>query len=145
MAGTEVDRIPLTDGDWIEVKRDLNNGDLKRLEEAGLAPPVRLSDGSVTRPIDWSRYEIERAAIFLEDWSFRGPDDKPVPLKNGNGVMVAALKAIDPESFDEINAAILTHTVARAAEKKALREAKEKKQPETLIPLASTNSDSAAT
>jgi len=145
---TEVDRIHLSDGDWIEVKRDLNNGDMKRLEEAGLAPPVRLNDGSITRPIDWSRYEIERAAIFITDWSFRGPDDKPLPLKSGNGmVMSSALQAIDTESFDEINAAILRHTIARAAEKKAQREAREKAQAKaeevpTPTPLPST-SDSA--
>lgn len=135
VAAQEVDRIPLSDGDWVELKRDLNAGDLKKLEDAGLAPPVRLADGSITRPIDWERYEFERAAIFLVDWSFRGPDDKPLALKGANGqVSIATLKVLDIESFDEINAAVFRHTTERAAAKNRERDAKREMETKTIPP-----------
>lgn len=121
------DRIPLSDGDWIEVKRDLNTGDQKKLEAAGLKPPTRVGGvggvgGEIITPIDWEIYEIHRAAVFLTDWSFRGLDDKPFPLNNRDGqVSIDALKALDPETFDEINKAIFAHVIKRAAEKNGQR------------------------
>jgi hypothetical protein len=111
------DRIPLSDGDWIEVKHDLNNGERLALEQAGNLPPIRDGQGGLITPIDWSRHELERAFIFLTDWSFRGADDKPVKLS------IDALRAIDPDTFREINQAILSHSTRRAAERE-----EEKKQ-----------------
>lgn len=108
-------RLPLTDGDWVEVKKDLNTGDQKRLENAGTLPPIKV-DGQVINPIDWERYELERAMIFLTDWSFRGADDKPVKLT------IDALRALEIESFDEVNKAIFKHVGARMLEKKALKD-----------------------
>lgn len=108
------DRVEISDGDWIEVKRELNTGDSKRLEGAGLKPPVMV-EGRVISPIDWTVYELERALIFLTDWSLKGADDKPLPLN------LDSLKAIDPPSFDEINNAIVKHTVDKAKEKNAQR------------------------
>lgn len=118
-------RIPLSDDDWIEVKKDLDTGDQKLLENAGVMPPIRLADGSVTSPIDWSRFEIEKVAIFLTDWSFKGADGKVRPLKNADGVVsLQNIRALESETFDEVNAAILRHAVGRSAEKNALKLAK---------------------
>ncbi len=122
-----VTRLPLSDGDWIEVKTDLNNGELQALRACGLEPPVKMADGTITRPIDWARYDIEQAAIWLLDWSFVGEDDKPVPLKTTNGTInVDALNALDPPDFDEIDKAIQAHVVQRSKEKNAQREARMK-------------------
>lgn len=115
----EVERLPLSDGDWIEIKKELNTGDEKKLSAAGLGKPVNV-DGRVINPIDWARYELERAAIFLVDWSFRDANDKPVELS------MDAMKALDVDSFTEINQAILTYTLDRATEKKARKEAEAK-------------------
>jgi len=133
----EVDRIHLTDGDWIEVKRDLNTGETKRLEACGMQAPIKLADGTMHTPIDWEVYEIERAAIFLMDWSFRDVDDKPVVLRINGKVSVDALKALDIETFNEINAGIMRHVLARADAKKAQREAKKET---TLTPQSEPSS-----
>lgn len=111
------DRIQLSDDDWIEVKHELNNGESKKLEAAGLRPPT-VVNGRVISPIDWEIYEIERAIIFLTDWSFKGADDKPVQLNTD------ALKALDIESFNEINAAIIRHVAEVAVLKKSQAEKK---------------------
>lgn len=113
-----VDRIQLSDGDWIEVKQDLNTGDQKKLEAAGFKPPIMI-DGKIITPIDWEVYELHRAVIFLTDWSFRNADDKSVPLN------LDSLNALEPESFKEINDAIVKHTLDRVKEKNAQRMANE--------------------
>lgn len=114
----EVTRIPLSDGDWIEVKKYLNNGDHKRMEAVGQKPPVFTTDGGVITPVDWEIYEIGRAAIYLLDWSFRDATDKPVVLKSPDGVVsIDAIKALDIDTFEEINKAIMAHVVAMAKEK----------------------------
>lgn len=120
--------IPLSGDEWIMVKKDLNNGDAKLLDEAGLNHPV-LVEGKIIRPIDWSRYEIERAAIYLLDWNLRDGNNKEMPLKKADGTIdINMLKALNPEDFDEVNAAILKHALERGKEKNALRESQLKSE-----------------
>lgn len=107
----EVDRLNLSDGDWIEVKGQLNNGEQKKLESVGLKPPIR-SNGEVITPIDWETHEIERVLIFLVDWSFRDANGKPVPVSK------EALKALDIDSFKEVNDAITTDVLAKVTKRK---------------------------
>lgn len=121
----DVDRIPILDGaHWIEVKRDLNTGELKKLESIGTKPPVFTGEGAdrtLVNPIDWEVYEIGKVMIWLRNWSLVNDDDgQPVPLSQ------AAVKALEPDVFDEINRAIITHSLERAKAKKAAREAKVK-------------------
>lgn len=119
----KVIRIPLTDGDWIEVREYLNTGEQKALESAGSDTPIKLADGTVYTPVDWVRYELERASIFLLDWSLRDVEDRPVPLFKNNVFIIESLKALDPLDFQEINGAIIKHVMDKAAEKNARRAA----------------------
>lgn len=113
------DRIGISDGDWIELKRELNTGDQKKLEVAGTKAPV-IVDGKVVTPIDWGNYEIERALIFLTDWSLHGPEDKPLVISPD------AIRALDIDTFNEINRAVIKHTLEGAAKKlKRMLELKE--------------------
>lgn len=129
----EVQRLSISNGDWIEIRKDLNTGELKQLEAAGNGIPLRLADGSVYTPIDWAVYEVDRAAIFLLDWSIKGDDDKVVPLMvfnkelGRNIVDVTVLKALEPLSFAEINTAITEHVLRRSTEKNAERASLRKK------------------
>lgn len=96
------DRVEISDGDWVEIKRVLNTGDSRKLEAAGLKPPMMVGD-KIISPIDWAVYELERALIYLTEWSLCGPDGKVLPLN------LDSIKALDVESFNEINKAILAH------------------------------------
>lgn len=126
----ESHQITLSGDEWILIKKDLDNGDSKKLDEAGLHTPMWV-DGKVIRPIDWSRYEIERAAIFLLDWNLRDDNNKEMPLKLPDGTIdLKMLRALNPEDFDEINQVILSYTIKRSVEKNALR-GKEAKTPES--------------
>lgn len=128
----ETERLSLSDGDWIEVKKDLNTGELKKLEAAGHKPPVELASGRVINPLDWERHELERAMVFLTGWSFKGFDDKPVELT------MDALKSLEPPDFEEINKAIFDYTIKRAAEKKSLRATSEPTSPAISVEVTSS-------
>lgn len=114
-------RLPLSDGDWIEVKERITHGEQKRI--AGAAIAVRgvggalagstdaLDDASVT--IDLERAEQVRMEVYLADWSFKDDDDKPVELTP------SAIAALDTETAEEIVAALDRHVAEVGEEKKA--------------------------
>ncbi len=121
---TESDRIFISGGDWIEVKKDLDTGDSRRLEECGKCAPVMIDDRlpngkTYTRPfypIDWSRYELERAMIWLTDWSFQDANQKSVALS------IDALRALDTETFAEISEVLSKRLIEVSEKKTKLRE-----------------------
>jgi len=94
----DTDRLHLSDGDFIEVKRILNVGDQKKLEAAG----VKRAFGSAPE-IDWENYQIARAAVWITDWTFLNAEGK-VPE-----VTIEALKALDVETFTEIQRVLSDH------------------------------------
>ena len=95
-------RLELSEGDWIEVKERLSYGEQQRL--TGMAVG-RAGDGGIH--LDYARYEIERLATWLVDWSFRDDQDKPVALSK------KAIENLDPDTADEIDAALNAHIEAR--------------------------------
>lgn len=109
-------RLPLSDGDWIEVKALLTTGEQKQLEAAGTKPTV--VDGKLFYATDWTEYEIARNAVWLTDWSLRDAEDKPVDYTP------EALRDLDPADFEEISDAINAHVLEIAKLKKAQKEAR---------------------
>lgn len=133
----ETIRIDISDGDWIEIKKTLNNGEMKRLETVGLKPAT-IIDGKFFQPIDWEVHDIERCMVFLTGWSIHDENDKPVE------VSAASLRAMDPESFSEINSAIMKHVLDTVKEKNAARESQLKTQT-TPTSETPTNSETGTT
>lgn len=110
-------RIDLSDGDWIDIKTGLTAGE-QRIQDSLAIVPTRLEDGTVVDRIDWSQYEFLRADLWITDWSLTqriGDKDQPRPKT------VSALKALDPDDFDEINTAVYTHIQDWIKAKKAKR------------------------
>lgn len=119
----EVVKLDLSEGDWIEIKARLNVEELKRVE---YAPLSHITADGLTRPgaasveeakaeahVDLGEGTLVAMETYLVDWSFRDGDDKPVKLSR------AAIRALDPESADEIMAAIQKYLEARDARKAA--------------------------
>lgn len=103
-------RCELSDGDWIEIKEMLTVGDQKRIEASGLKRFNPQENNNLT--VDFAEFSFARTAAYLVDWSLRGADDKPVPVSR------AAIEALAPETYQEIEEAITAHVEARAASKK---------------------------
>jgi hypothetical protein len=108
-------RLPLSDGDWIEVKKRLNSGEQRamfaRMYLAGIDGQLRVN------PIQQG---VAKVTAYLLDWSFVGPDGKVIPIADRSvEAVAAALDTFDPESFVEIRAAIDAHEEAMYQEREA--------------------------
>ena len=103
----DTDRLSLSDGDWVEVKRSLSHGEERRLQSSMLRA-VSSEKGDNTVEIDWAKHSLLRLETYLTDWSFRGEDDKPVPLSR------KAIENLDGATGQEIEAALEAHILAHA-------------------------------
>src|SRR6185436_17397280 len=91
----ESDRLPLSNGDWIIVKRRLNTGE----QRAYLKRCSTLNDEGVRRidPID---HGMSRVVAYLIEWSLVDSSQQPVSLQglDPDGLM-AILDNLDPDAF----------------------------------------------
>jgi len=106
-------RLELGDGDWLVVKCRLSIGEIREAQALGLQYDDRLErwilDPRHTGTID--------VAAYLVDWSF------PVAIRQASRAdVLAAVAALELETFHECKRAVLAHEHAtearRAAEKK---------------------------
>lgn len=109
---TESVRLDLSDGDWIEIKKELSYGDMQ-------------SVASQTRG-DFTASEINIVAAYLLDWSFKDAHDKPVSIES-DAQKVAALRNLTQAAFREIDAAIEAHAKGVAEAKKPKAESGRRK------------------
>ena len=106
-------KIELSDGDWIKIRKRLTVGEERAMMTAGFKRVHHGEGASGDIEIDWPTNSLARAVTYLLDWSFKDDEGKSVEC-NGD-----AIKALDPEALDEINAAIDKHLEAMEQEKKA--------------------------
>jgi hypothetical protein len=114
----EVVRIPLSDGDWIEVKKRLNAG-----EQRAMFASMYLAGGDGQVRVNPVTYAVAQMTAYLVDWSMVGLDGKIIPIAGKAAETVAAaINLLDGETNAEIQRAIAAHeeamTEARAQEKK---------------------------
>jgi hypothetical protein len=106
----ETTRIDLSDSDYIEVKSRLDFGERNALATAGLKQAGTLGNGATPEfTIDLAAYKLERMLAYLTDWSFRDRAGHLVPISR------ATVNALDPDSADEIDAALDAHIEGQAA------------------------------
>lgn len=107
--------LTLANGDTLTVKRRLNAGEAR-------ARFARMSLAGVDGTLTVNRLQIGLTTItaYLLDWSLRTDADAPVVIRGvPEADLVAALDALDPESFTEIREAIEAHEQAMDAERTA--------------------------
>ena len=108
---------------WIEVKKDLTEGERRRVMTAGWKgvsgggsnQPNRIGESAPQTEItiDWAAQSLARTLVYLVDWSLA--DDKGNKLKPTRDT----IEALHPGVFEAIEAGINKHVEARAQEKKA--------------------------
>lgn len=119
----DVTRIPLSPSEqwgeeWVEVKNGLTAGEDRQMTALAYIP-VELPSGKVVERRDLSQWEFLRDMLWLLAWHIHDPEGKTVPLS------MAALKALTPERFTEMDDLIYAHIVKA----EALRAAKKKTPP----------------
>jgi len=126
--------IPLSDGDWILVKKWLTAGDANKVYARmvkGMRAGETKPDGTSAHIID---YDIEQmgglsqAVAYLLDWSAKAPDGQPLPLRDARGelstrLIEEGLLVLPPEAFKEITDAISEHVRKMDAEREARKNA----------------------
>jgi len=116
MVRPETVRIPISDDDWIEVRKRLNAGEARRV----FSRMVKTSEAG--KPLEVDTFQIGRsqAVAYLVNWSLA-----EFPIRDEFGrpaspdVIGEALDTMDMESFTEITTAIANHEKAMDAERSA--------------------------
>jgi len=105
----ETTTLELSEGDWIEVKLRLTNGERRQMNAAGLARTLKQQTPGSDQEIgvDWPEFAIARAMAWIVDWSFTDVVGNRIPFSRN------AYLAIDTESADEIDAALDKHIEER--------------------------------
>lgn len=111
-------RIPISDGDWIVVKKRLTAGETRGIYKRMLV----LADGAHVPHMDPVQTGLSKIVAYLVDWSLTDEGGKVVPIVDQpEAAVTSALNALDPDSFTEILAAVEKHEDTmeqeRAAEK----------------------------
>ena len=119
----EIVRLPLSEGDWIEVKRRLTVGESR----AAVTSFVGKYNTDGSRTPNHETLGMGQVLAYLVAWSFHDAEDRPVP------VTLDAIKMLELGSYVEIENAIETHTAAVEAEEQA----REKKTPANGAPAVS--------
>lgn len=109
----DVVRIPVSEGDWIEIKRELTYGEQQRLAGMALVNVQPGAGGEGALGIDVERHALGKLQLWLTDWSFRDEHDKPVRLTRD------AIAALNQETAEELLTAIDRHAEELEREKKA--------------------------
>ena len=95
----EIVRLELSDGDWLDVRKELSTGEARR----AMAKTVKSmrADGRIEPDLEMlGRAEM---AAYLVDWSFVDGNDKRVPCSD------AALGNLTQDAFAEIETAVRAH------------------------------------
>jgi hypothetical protein len=127
------ERLELSRGDYLVVKRDLNAGEYRELLRAATKPVSMTAATSAVPTLDLDPIEAGLSTVlaYLLDWSFQDPNGHPIVIKHqARNVVKAALDNIDSDSFMEIQRAIQEHQAAR----KAALEAEKKTDPGATLP-----------
>ena len=117
-ASLETVRIPLSEGEWIEVKQQLTYAESKRIAQAGFQMPTfrmgDLPDQNVNDAeihIDTTKLDLLRMELWVVSWSAMQPNRKGELLQVP--VTREAIEALDPDMAKEISEALDAHINAQ--------------------------------
>jgi len=95
----DIVRVSLSDGDFIDIKKELNAGEQRRV----FSRFVKDARSGESWSVDPEQVGLTKIVEYLIGWSFTDASGHPVEVSEG------AIKALDVESFKEIKDAIDAH------------------------------------
>jgi hypothetical protein len=113
-------RLPLSDGDYIDVKKQLNAGEYRKL----LYDQFKENPDGDKVVLDHSKIGISKLLAYLLGWSFCGRNNEPLPynVEQPEDIRRAAIDGLDQDTYKELIAAVTAHEeqeeAALAAKKK---------------------------
>jgi len=117
----KVVRVEISDGDWIEIKKELTVGERKRMFAAGLKQMQTGPNKDPKFDIDPVEMSFAKVKEYLVDWSFVEPlkEDEPEGDVSPVELTEASIRNLDEATFEEIEDAIDAHIEKQEKEKKA--------------------------
>jgi len=101
----EVVRIPISDSDFIDIKKELTAGE-QRLIYSSLVKTLSFGEKAVLDP---RMVGMTKIMAYLVAWSFTDSDGRPVSVSE------SAVNNLDLDSYSEIEKAIDAHDAAAEA------------------------------
>lgn len=98
-------RLDLSDGDWIEVKRELNAGEHRRV----FGRLVKEMTAGEKAKLDPEQIGLTKLVEYIVDWSFED-GGKPVPVTE------SAINNLDSDTYAELIKVVDAHEEAIDAE-----------------------------
>lgn len=123
----EMVRLELSDGDWLDVKKDLSHGDRKAGGKSVITEVK--ADGWMRTDFDAATYA--QIVAYVVDWSLVDPAGNKLPVSTPQQI-IASLETVDEDTVDEISEVLDKHAKAR----KAAREEAKKLKAGTLATVA---------
>lgn len=110
-------RLPLGNGDWVEVRKYLTAGDTRRMYWR----MMRRGAGGAEK-MDPLLVSVSKIAAYVLAWSVTDADDRPIDLDGpeAEATILSVLDAMDPDRYRELSTAIEAHESATDEEKKIL-------------------------
>jgi hypothetical protein len=105
----EVTRLPLSDGDFLDVKKRLTAGE----ERLVFTRQIRAQGLGDKAQLDFDQVGKSKLVAYIVGWSLTDENGAPVPFSE------SALDNLDPDSFAEIRNAVDAHETAVTAERAA--------------------------
>lgn len=107
----ETEKLDLSGGDWLLVKRRLTAGEQRH---AFARIVKRMSDDGTE--LDPEAMGLHKITAYLLDWSLRDTDGELVVIRDQSASVVEAMVlALDPDSFREIYDAVQAHEARQTA------------------------------
>lgn len=97
-------RLPLSDGQFLDVKRELTFGEYRRIQTDMMAGP--MVQGEPIK-VDPKKVGITRLLAYVVGWSLVDADGRPVPISEG------AIEQLQIDRAREITDAITAHEDAQ--------------------------------
>ena len=123
-----IDRLPLSDGDWIDVKHELNTGEVRRV----FTEMIKEQQAGALAVINPERVGITKILAYVVGWSFID-DAGPVPFSE------SALTHLEIDTFHEIQDAIEAHDAAREDEREERKKKTAGAKPSSAISLSAAS------
>lgn len=85
----DIDRIDLGDGEWVDIKRQMNYGEQLRLASSFSATSITIRDGAPKLNALAEKADLETGSIALlfiniRAWSFKDGSGKSIPINETN-------------------------------------------------------------
>ena len=113
---TDTVRLDLSEGDWIEIKKELSVAERKRLEGSPMSGAHQDKENpdpnAVEMTMAWDRFFLLKLRLYIVDWSLVDGSGKRVKLSP------EAISNLTDEDAEEVMAAINKHEEGLAEERK---------------------------